>query len=424
MRFLKAFAIFQLISSPVFGQALDRIIAVVDKQIVLQSELDAQVQLFALQNRLDLSNKAFKDSLEIQLLDKMVEDKVLLVEADRDTSITVTNKDIEAALTAQIDKIKSQFASEDAFLAELRAEGLTLKELRSRYHDEVRNQLLKEKYIQQKLEKAQVSSGDVRQFYDVYRDSLPEKPASVHLAHVLFGTQPGKPTRDSLYQYAEQVRAKALAGEDFALLARTYSQDPGASAGGDLGWFSRGEMVPEFETAAFALQPGQVSEVVETKFGFHIIKCTGRKGDKIKASHILVQLKPSPEDLAAKLSLADSLYFLLQGGADFSAIARQYSDDETSRDSGGDLGWYAANDLLPEFKEALTQIDVGQVSRPVKSDFGFHIVKLLETRPAGPLTLKDDYGTLEEMARRQKAQKQIEDLIDRISSGMYIDKRL
>jgi peptidyl-prolyl cis-trans isomerase SurA len=406
------------------AETIDRVVAVVDKEIILQSELESQLQLLAMQNRLDLSNQAYKDSIANLLLDRMIEDKVILVEAERDTLISVTNKEVETALTNQIERIKSQFASEDAFLTQLQAEGLSLKELRNQYRDEVRNQLMKEKLIQQRLEKVRVSSGEVKKFYESYRDSLPEKPAGVRLAHILINTQPGEKTVDSLLQYAKLIFRKAQEGEDFAILAKTYSNDPSAENGGDLGWFSRGQMVPEFEDAAFTLQPGQISEVVRTQFGFHIIKCTGRREDKIRASHILISIEPSEKDLSIKTALADSIYQLIQNGADFGEMAKQFSEDENSAHQGGELGWYGADDLLPGFREALTQIDVGQVSRPVRSEFGIHIVKLEERRDSSPIDPKDDYDTLEEMARRDKTQKQIEEWIARISDGLYIDKRL
>lgn len=424
MKVIKFIIAALLFSAPVYAEVVDRIVAVVDKQIILQSELDAQLQLYAMQSKIDLSQPGLRDTLRNQMLDKMIEDKVLLVQAERDTSVSVTNKEVEDALSAQIDKIKSQFSTEDAFLQQLRAEGLTLKELRTQYKDEVRNQLLKEKFIQKELEKVHVSSGEVMEFYQTTRDSLPQKPAGVRLAHILISTLPGKATRDSLLQYAELIRKKALAGEDFATLAKTYSQDPSSSDGGDLGWFARGSMVPEFENAAFALQPGQISEVVETQFGYHIIKCTGRKEDKIRASHILVRLLPSEEDQKAKLALADSIYSQLQSGANFAELARKFSDDAGSRDSSGELGWYGADNLLPTFQEAIHGLEVGQISRPVNSDFGYHIVKLEERRESSPLDPKEDYDTLAEMARRAKTQKQLEDYIAKISAGIYIDKRL
>jgi peptidyl-prolyl cis-trans isomerase SurA len=425
MRFFRIILIFLFfIAARARAEVLDRIVGVVDKEIILLSELESQLQLYAIQSGTVISDEAVRDSLKRELLDRMIEDKVLLVQAERDTSINVSNKEVEDALNDQIQRIRAQFPSEDAFLDQLQAEGLTLKSLREQYRDEVRNQLMKDKLIQKRLALVRVSSGEVKRFYEANRDSLPEKPAGVRLAHILVGSQPGQATRDSLYQYASLIRQKAVEGEDFALLARTYSDDPSGAEGGDLGWFSRGEMVPEFEEAAFSLGVGQISDVVETQYGFHIIKCTGRKGDKVRASHILIRVAPSESDLAGKLSLADSLYQLILDGANFAELAREYSDDANSREQGGELGWYAADDLLPEFKEALSGMEVGEVTPPVASEFGYHIILLEEKRASSPIDLTEDYDTLEEMAKRDKTRRQLEDWLQQISSELYIDKRL
>ena len=320
--------------------------------------------------------------------------------------------------------IKSQFPTEEAFLAQLRAEGLTLRELREQYHDEVKNQILKDKLIQKRLALVKVSSGEVKRFFEANRDSLPEKPAGIRLSHILIGINPGEATRDSLYNFAALIRDKAVSGENFEILARNYSDDPSSENGGDLGWFSRGEMVPPFEDAAFALQPGEISGVVETVFGFHVIKVTGRKGDRAKASHILIKLAPGEEDRQKKLGLTDSLYRAIEGGADFKEVAKEYSDDENSASQGGELGWYAANDLLPEFITALQDLDTGEVSPPVASDFGYHILRIEEKRAAGLLDPEEDFKTLEEMTRRDKTHKQLKEWLDRISSEIYIEKRL
>ena len=278
--------------------------------------------------------------------------------------------------------------------------------------------------MMRRLAGVRVSSGEVKRFYEANKDSLPEKPAGVRLAHILLDTQPGQATGDSLLQYIGLIRQKAIEGEDFALLAKAYSDDPSSTEGGDLGWFSRGEMVPEFEEAAFGLQPGQISDVVETQFGFHVIRGTGRKGDKVRVSHILIRVAPSEADIARKFILADSLYQLLIDGMDFGELAKTYSDDENSRDSGGELGWYAANDLLPEFIDALTDLELGQVSKPILSEFGYHLIKLEGKRPSSPIDLDEDYDTLEEMAKRDKTRRQIDEWLNRISAELYIDKRL
>jgi parvulin-like peptidyl-prolyl isomerase len=111
-------------------------------------------------------------------------------------------------------------------------------------------------------------------------------------------------------------------------------------------------------------------------------------------------------------------------GADFSELANAYSDDENSRDSGGELGWYAASDLLPGFLEALTDLEIGQVSRPIASEFGYHLIKLEGKRPSSPIDLDEDYDTLEEMAKRDKTKRQLDEWLNRISAELYIDKRL
>lgn len=407
-----------------YAETLDRVVGVVDDQIILLSELDAQIQLYAMQNKIAIPDTTTLDSLRKVILDKMIDDKVLLVQAERDTTIKVTSKEVGEALTNQIEMIKSQFPSEDAFRAQLRAEGLTLRELREQYQDEVKNQLLKDRLIQSRLAKVRVSSGEVKQFYEANRDSIPDKPAGVRLAHILIGVTPSQATRDSLYSFATLIRDKALSGEDFETLARNYSDDPSADKGGDLGWFGRGEMVPEFEQAAFALQPGQISDVVETTFGFHIIKVTGRKEDRVKASHILISMTPSDVDREARLVLADSLYQALKNGANFDEAAKQYSDDQNSADKGGELGWYAADELLPEFVNVLKDMDVGDISAPVASEFGYHILKLEEKRAASPVDPDSDYKILEEMARRDKTHKQLTEWLDELSAGMYIEKRL
>lgn len=413
-----------LITASAGAEVLDRVVAVVDKEIILLSELESQIQLYALQNRTEIRNENQLDSLRNEFLDRMIEDKVLLVEARRDTTIEVSNKEVEEALDSQVISIKGQFPSEDDFREQLRAEGLTLTGLKEQYRDEIYKQLLKEKLIQSKLARILVSTGDVKNFYEENIDNLPEKPAGIRMSHILISIQPGASTVDSLYNYAQLIRDKAEGGEDFALLAKTYSDDPSGENGGDLGWFARGEMVPEFEKAAFGLQLGRISEVVRSQFGFHVIKATGRKGDKVRASHILIQLLPSDDDMAAKRGQADSLYRSILDGADYAELAKRFSDDENSRDSGGELGWYAANDLLPEFIRALTDLEIGQISSPVVSEYGFHIIRLEDKRQASPIDIDEDYDTLEEMTRRAKAQAQLEELLTKVSAGLYIDKRL
>jgi peptidyl-prolyl cis-trans isomerase SurA len=418
--------IFGLAISPASGAAemIDGIAATIDDRIILISEVESQLELAAVQYKLDLSNKNYADSLEHQILEQMIDDKLILIAAEMDTTIKVTPKEVNDALNEHIERIKKQFPSENAFLAQLSAEGLTLKELRSRYKDEVKNQLNKEMFLNRQLSQVTISSGEVKEFYKAYADSLPKRPAGVHMAHILISTHPGEATRDSLLKFAELIDLKAKQGEDFALLAQTYSDDASAGSGGDLGWFNRGDMVPEFEAAAFALRPGEVSDVVETQFGFHIIKCIDKSDDKMRASHILISYKPSEEDIAESKAKIDSIYSLLEKGADFAELAAQYSDDENSAQTGGDIGWYGSDEMTEEFKQAISGLQPGEYSKPVASQFGYHILKVLDIKPARPLDFQEDYGDIEAIAKRHKAQIELDKWIKDARSKHYIEIKM
>jgi len=237
----------------------------------------------------------------------------------------------------------------------------------------------------------------------------------------LISTKPGQATRDSLLAYTQLLLDKVKSGEDFSLLASSYSDDYSSENGGDLGWFSRGDMVPEFEDAVFNLTPGQVSDIVETQFGFHIIKCTDKKGDRRRASHILMKFTPSDDDLRQSEQLADSVYNLIKAGEDFNRLARQFSDDETTAKTNGDLGWYSAEDLFNEFKQVVAEHQSGEYIKPVASQYGYHILNIIEKKSSRLLDFEQDYNDLEEIAKRFKAQQQLKEWIVQVREKYYIE---
>lgn len=401
-------------------EMLDGVVAVVDDKIILFSELESQIQLAALQQSLNLSDSVAVDSIRRHFLNQMIDDKLVLIEASKDTSIKVTNKQVEEALDEQITRIKGQFQSEEAFLRQLTAEGLTLKTLRTRYREQIKNQILKESLLEKKLGMVSVSSGEVKEFYNTYRDSLPHKPAGVRLAQILLTPTPSQTVKDSLKDFAERIAMRAKAGDDFILLAQSYSSDASGKNGGDLGWFQRGQMVPEFEKAAFALQPGDVSDVIETRYGYHIIKCMQKKGEKIRASHILISYTPSESDFAATLNLADSLYGVLKKGGDFAALVKQYSQDDDSRDKDGDLGWFPQDQLFDEFRGPADSMEIGDIASPIKSDYGYHILKMLDKKGEEPLDFKTNYNEIEQLTKRYKTQKELQKWLEQARKRYFI----
>lgn len=360
-------------------QVLDRIVAVVGNEIILESELKMQMSLFLSQRGVEVKNAEEQSKLQREILDQMINDKLLLLQAQKDTTIEVTSKEVDAAVADQLKKLKSEF-SEEAFQAQLKAEGLTENELKKKYREQIKNQMMVDRLIGSKLSKVSVSTKEVKDFYQTYKDSIPDQPEAVKLSHILLEIKPSQGTLDSLQRKAERVLELVRKGEDFAQLASMYSDDPSGKEGGDLGFFKKGDMIPKFEEVAFALNPGEVSNVVETEFGYHIIKVEEKEDDRVHARHILFMVRPSQEDTLRVEKLADSLYQSLLTGADFGELAKQFSADEETKKLGGELDWYPMTQMTPEFKEAVKDLKVGEISPPVKSQFGIHILKVLDKK--------------------------------------------
>jgi len=422
-RFLFWFLGWLALSSAVLPaqQVIDRIVAVVGDQIILQSDMNFQLQLYLAQTGQKSQDPSQLKALKNQLLNQMINDRLILAQAEKDTTLNVTPKEVEVALEEHLQRIRSQFASEEEFLQQLSQENLTVRELKIKYKPDVRSQLLKEKLISQKLGKVTVSSKEVRDFYNNYRDSLPPQQAAYKLSHILLQIKPSQKALDSLRSLTEDVRQKALAGADFATLAQTYSQDPTSKNGGDLGFFGRGELDSTFEKVAFSLAPGEISGVVKTQFGFHIIKTEERKGDQVHVRHILILGNPSASDEQLVQRLADSLYQLLNNGADFAALAKEFSNDAGSQKLGGDLGWVPVVNLEPVFQQALGNLKPGEITPPFKSPYGIHIFKLQDQQEAKPLTLDQDWDSIKELARRYKTGQEIQKWVADLRKKIYVE---
>jgi peptidyl-prolyl cis-trans isomerase SurA len=348
----------------------------------------------------------------------------MLIHAERDTAIKVTDREVESELDKHLDRIQSQFASPEEFYKQLATEGLSLPELRRRYRSEVKNQLLKQKLIESKLRSVEVSPPEVAAFYGRFKDSLPPLPAAVEMSDIVMPVDVGAATRDSVELLARAVLDSLQAGADFAAMAARYSGDATASAGGDLGWFGRGVMVPDFERAAFGLAAGEISGIVPTRFGIHIVKSLERRGDRVHAAHILFRTLPSPADKAAALARADSVRTALLDGADFAQLAKRYSTDSVTAAQGGSLGWIPLEGLQEPFLSAVQGQASGAVLEPLVTDDGIHLVRIADRRVERPYDLDKDRQALAEMARREKAGRVVEDWVQELRKEIFVEVRL
>jgi peptidyl-prolyl cis-trans isomerase SurA len=296
------------------AQTLDRIVAVVGEEIILESELNAQVQFFVFNNRVDEKTPGLKE----QVLDLMVNEKLLVAKAVED-SVIVSDDEVQQRLDAVIQQRVQQVGSE-ARLEDLY--GMPITRIKREFREQMKKNLLAERLQQQHFAATSTTRREVEEFFVQYRDSLGQVPEQVDLAHIAIKVKAGG---EALAQAGDKARSlldSLHAGVPFADIARRHSEDPGsASRGGDLGFVRRGQFVKEFETAVFALAPGEISEPVETEFGLHIIELLERRGEAVHPRHILIRIERSQADREAVIARLDSIRTLALGGADFATLA-------------------------------------------------------------------------------------------------------
>ncbi len=428
MKRKSAVLVFALLTSAtgLFSQeVLDKVAAIVDNNIILQSELYQFSYSMALQLEIDPDKDKVKfDKLVRETLDNLIIQKVLLVKAKED-SVVVTDRQIDGTLDQQIDRMIQQLGSQ-AKLEEYFG-GTPLRQIRRDFRDEIEERLLVDNLKQQKEFEINISRREIEAFYDAFKDSLPQLNESVKISHILVQIEASPAAVKTAEEKAEGILERLKKGEAFAELAQEFSEDPGsASRGGDLGVMQRGDLVPEFEEVAFGLEPGEISEIVRSRFGLHIIQLITKGGEKVTPRHILIRLDTSAEDEKRTVkSLEDLSARILTGELTFSDAAKELSKDETTASKGGDLGWFDIEQFqVPAFKEAITGLKPGDISQPKKTQFGYHLIKLEDRRPARNLSISEDWEQLELWALNMKRKKEFDKFVAEYKKDVYIEIKL
>jgi peptidyl-prolyl cis-trans isomerase SurA len=399
---------------------IDRIAAVIDKEIITESELNEHVAFYAYQNKLDPSTPGLKH----QMLESMIAEKLVLAQAIID-SVQVSNDEVTQALDQQVQRLIRQFGSEKGVEE---AYGRPISRIKREYRDEMRKQLLVQKIQQTRQSGVQVTANDVAEFYNTYKDSLTEVPETYTISHIYIVPKPDSSVDRQTYLKARVVLDSLRAGADFAEFAKRYSSDATAASGGDLGWSKRGDFVPEFEEVLFSLKESQISDVVKTQYGYHIIQMVGRRGESIHARHILFRVdKSAASDSAAVAQLRDLRTRALKGES-FAELATKYSEDEQTKPLGGDLGEVTAKDITPEFADEIKNLKEGEVSEPTRitvgNSYGYQIVLMRKKVSAHMPTLEGDYRQLERLALYLKQNRLYNDWLNELKKNIYLDVRL
>ncbi|MBW6459519.1 MAG: peptidylprolyl isomerase [Bacteroidales bacterium] len=408
------------------GKVVDRVISVVGKNMILESEIEAQYLQYRMQSGITGSAVAIK----CQILENMLLENLLLNQADLD-SITVTEGEVEQSLDQRLRYFISQFGSQDK-LEEYYQKSII--EIKEEFRELVRNQLLVRKVQENITANVFVTPSEVRAFYKtIPLDSLPLINAEVEMVQILKIPPISMEQRVLIKEKLRDLRRRIVAGENFATLAILYSEDPGsASKGGEIGFFGRGELYPEYEAAAFKLKEGEISEIIESKAGYHVIQLLERRGDYVNTRHILLQTKPSPVDMEKARQELDSIMNLIRNNEmTFEEAVTKFSDDPGKNSGGLIINAYTGttkfemDQLEPQLAFIINRLEVGQYSNPVlttteEGQEAYRLVKLLSRTEPHRANLTDDYSNIQEWALMGKQQLRLSDWVNKNMSNAYI----
>jgi len=439
--------LFTFFSTSVFSQGnnerktLDRIVAVVNDHIILKSEIDQQVTDYMLQMRQQSQQEVqFSEDLWYTVLQNVV-DRYVLLDKAREDSITVTDEQVDQQINQRIDQVVNQLGSEAAVERQL---GKSIVQLRADLRENYREQMIVQQYRQQQMQQVQITRPEVREYFErIPADSLPTIPEQVAISQIVKIPPPLEDAEKAAFNFAQQLRDSILThGKSIEELARRHSDGPSASNGGRLPLMSLDDLVAEYSAAASALQPSEISNVVETSFGFHIIRLNRRVGDKIDTNHILISIDQESYDDQAAI---DSLHVLRDSvlnneDVNFSQLARDHSDDPQTAPQGGRILNPQTGERLiplPNLDPALYRIvllldEPGDISEPKSFNTGsgnqsrtaYRIVRLDNRIPEHVANLKQDYDRIKNIALQEKQYYHIRDWIDKLKDEVYIEYRI
>ena len=429
--FMTVAALLALLGVPVQALAqdpersVDRVVAVVgDSAVLLSQLLNREREMIASGAPVPPEGSAERDDFMRELLDELVDNQVILQAAARDTLLEVDDDRVEESLQQRMSGMESNLGGREQLEQALREAGRSMQSFREMQRDMIGQRMLVQLYVQRYGGDGavEVSDEEVREYFEAQEDALQERPATVAFKQVVLTVVPSDSAVDAALDLAESVQERAVAGEDFGELAREHSQDPGsAQAGGDLGWFRRGNFAEEFEEAAFALPEGEVSDVIETIFGYHVIKVEKVRFAERQARHVLIRPRTGPADVTATRDLASELAARAVAGDDFQAIVDE-NHDALLPDSATVPRSQIAQLLPPAYLSALSGRSAGDVVGPLQFSYRdeehFAVLKILETREAGAYVF-------EELAPQIRSglmeQKRLDRLIEGLRDKTYIE---
>jgi len=390
-------------------QIVEKVIAEVGSEVISLAELKEHVSV------LRARSLQVPDDAECIILENLLIDRLLIHQAKLD-SLEVSDEEIEEQLEGRINHILALMDYDEKRFEDYY--GMSVRDVKERFREDIRNQILAQRMRAKILENVHITPSEVIAYFNnLPPDSIPYFNMQVEVAELAVKVQPNDSAKSKARSTAELLRQRILNGEDFAQLAKQYSDDlSSASRGGDLGWVKRGTFVPEFEAAAFNLQPGELSPVVETEFGYHIIQLLQRRGELIHVRHILIRPIVDESDVQRTEQLLDSLRTLiLLDSISFEAAVKKYGDkSHPAYYSGGILVnprdgstiWDVA-DLETDVYFTIDTMESGEISSPIRytgprEDTYVKIIRLLSRVPPHQANLQQDFDKIQDMVKQKR----------------------
>jgi peptidyl-prolyl cis-trans isomerase SurA len=402
---------------------MDGVAATVAGEPIFDSEVDEQVYLFFMQQGQQPDSLAAL-SVRKDVLDRLIDEKLIVQEAKR-KQVVVADSEVDHQVSDAIADAKNRLGGEQGYAAELAKEGISEADLRERYRGEIRRQLLANQLLRKELNlKMEVSPAEAEAYFKANPSDFPKRPEEVGIAVIQIPIEPESSAVLSARNRAQALLDRVRKGESFTRVAQEASEDPGTRAsGGDLGFFGHGDLDSTFEQVAFQLKPGQISDLVRTPFGYHIIKVEEVDAAKqqIHARHILIRVAPQEADQKRAETLANSVYDQAKKGADFGDLVRRYSQYKGPSGPGGNLGFLPLTAFPADFRQTLTQLPIGGVSPPLSGPQGYNIFKMLDRHPERTYTYDEVKDQLPDLVRQVKLKKQYDSWVAGLRTRTQIE---
>jgi peptidyl-prolyl cis-trans isomerase SurA len=395
----------------------DQVAAFVANDVILQSEVMENVSILA--NDPVASNMfTTEEEMNDYVIDQLIANKLLLIEAERE-SIFVADDDVSSMVDQNIENLKGNFPSEGDFFKYIEEQGISLEELRNYYRKNLRSRLLMERLISKKFAGSiMISPIAVKGFYEEHKDSIASVPGRVKLSHILLPILPSEQAMMQGFARATDVYKLLLTGGDFAVIAQEFSEDENSRRkGGMLGKIRRGETIEDFEAIVFSLAPGTVSQPFPTRIGYHIVEVLNKGSDWVLLRQILIKVNITSADTLRVKKQAAELSEMILAGADFDSLAKKHSRDPTI-----DLGEFYVDRLTPPFDEVVREMEEGDVSEPILTPYGYHLLYAREKVSEQTLTFEELRDQIMQYLYQQEIQQKYDELIEELKEQVFVKK--